>query len=67
MMGIQSGWDAALLAVAAFLAVVVLVRLMLQQRDTIVAKLRSDIAQEQQRQKAENRKKKGGKGRQRAA
>lgn len=61
MIGIDNGWDGAILAVAAFVAVVVLVRLMISQRDKIIARFRDDISKEQQRQKLEKRKKKGAK------
>ena len=58
-MGIQDGWDVAVLVVAGYLAIVVLVRLMVVERDRLLARFRSELQQEVQRQKlAEKQRKK---------
>ena len=44
-------WDWVLLAAAAFVAVVVLVRLMLNHRNRLLMQLRAEIAQEQARKR----------------
>lgn len=51
----MDGWNIALLAAAAYVAVAQLVRLMLQRRDTLVAELREEAAAEQRRQKQAQR------------
>jgi len=52
----QADW--ALLAVAAYIAVVVLVRLMRAHRDGVLMRVRSEMRQERERQQLEERKKK---------
>jgi uncharacterized membrane protein len=51
----QADW--ALLAVAAYIAAVVLVRLMRAHRDLVLARVRSQIQQERERKLLEERKK----------
>ena len=51
-------WDVALLAVAGYIAVVSLSRMMARHRDRFVSKLQQQAAAEQQRQRAEARQKK---------
>ena len=51
-------WDVALLAVAGYIAVVSLTRMMARHRDQFVAELQQQAAAEQQRQRAEARRKK---------
>ena len=46
-------WDVALLAVAGYIAVVSLTRMMARYRDRFVAELQQQAAAEQQRQRAE--------------
>ena len=48
-------WDVALLAVAAYVAVVTLVRLMVSHRDTLVAQFRAEVALERRRQDESDR------------
>jgi hypothetical protein len=48
-----SGWDVAILVVAAYISVISLVRLMRARRDEVVANYQIQIAEEQQRQKVE--------------
>jgi hypothetical protein len=48
-------WDVALLAVAAYIAVVALVRLMVYHRDKLVAQFRAQVAAEHHRQEAADR------------
>ncbi len=52
-MGNLSGWDVAILGVAAYVAIVTLVRLMRQRRDEEVARLQVRVAQEQRRKRAD--------------
>jgi heme exporter protein D len=47
--GSMDGWNWALLAVAAFVAVVVLVRLMLARRDKLVEELHQKMAAEKKK------------------
>ena len=49
-------WDLALLAAAAYVAVVTLVRLMLRHRDQLAADLQRQVDAERQRLEAEQRK-----------
>ena len=58
MLGSLNQADWALLAVAAYIAVVVLVRLMRAHRDGVLMRLRSEMRQERERQQLEERKKK---------
>lgn len=51
-------WDIVLLAVAGFVAVTTLVRLMAARRDELLKKLRRDFEREQVRLKLEEKKKK---------
>lgn len=44
----MDGWDFVLLAVAAYIAVVTLVRLMLRRREQLVARFRQQMAQQAQ-------------------
>ncbi len=46
------GWDLAILGVAAYVAIVTLVRLMRHHRDAVVAKLQLQVAIEQRRKRA---------------
>ena len=47
-----SGWDIAILVIAAYVAIVTLVRLMRHRRDTEVARLQAQVALEQRRKRA---------------
>ena len=58
MLGSLNQADWALLAVAAYIAVVVLVRLMRAHRDGVLMRVRSEMRQERERQQLEERKKK---------
>lgn len=48
----MTAWDVAILLIAAYCAVVTLVRLMRTRRDAIVAQLHSEVAAQQDRQRA---------------
>ena len=58
MLGTMSSWDVALLAVAGYVAVVSLVRLMLRRRDQLLADFREQIQLEKQRKAREEKKRK---------
>ena len=45
-------WDFALLALAGYIAVIALVRLMLARREQVVARLRAELQQQRQQQAA---------------
>ena len=62
-----STWDIVLLAIAGFIAVTTLLRLMQSYRDDLLKKLRGDFEQEQQRLEAEEREKKRQESREKAA
>lgn len=47
-----SGSDVIILAIAAYVAIVTLVRLMQHRRDEVVARLQLEVAQEQRRQRS---------------
>jgi len=49
----MDGWDVALLAVAGYVAVTSLVRLMIRHRDLLTAKFRQEVKAEQLRKKSE--------------
>ena len=55
-MGNMEGWDIALLAAAGYMAVTALVRMMIRQRDRLVARLSKEAARQQEREKAKRRK-----------
>jgi hypothetical protein len=50
-----TAWDGAILAVAVYIAVVSLVRLMRMRRDAIVAQLQTEVAEQRERQRLEKR------------
>jgi hypothetical protein len=50
-----TAWDGAILAVAVYIAVVSLVRLMRVRRDAIVAQLQTEVAEQRERQRLEKR------------
>ncbi len=64
MLGL-SGWDVAVLAIAAYLSIVTLVRLMQHRRDQVVARLKTQVAAERARKAAEERLKRQKAGRER--
>jgi len=64
-MASMDGWDVALLAVAGYVAVSSLVRLMIRHRDLLTAKFRQEVKAEQLRKKAEEARQNAG--RQKAA
>ena len=51
----MTAWDVAILLIAAYFAVVSLVRLMRTRRDAIVAQLQADVASQVDQERAENR------------
>ena len=53
----MSSWDMVLLGVAGFIAITSLVRLMARQRRIVLAKLQTEVAEEQARQEAEKKEK----------
>lgn len=55
-MGNMEGWDIALLAAAGYMAVTALVRMMIRQRDRLVAQLSKEAAKQQNLKKAQQRK-----------
>jgi len=55
-MGNMEGWDIALLAAAGYMAITALVRMMIRQRDRLVAELSKEAAEERGHQKALRRK-----------
>lgn len=58
-MGFMNGWDLAVLAVAGYVAVTLLVRLMTVERDRLLNQLRGELQVEIQKQKlAEKQRKK---------
>lgn len=52
-MGSMDGWDVALLALAGYVAVVTLVRLMIRRRDQLLEELRRKLKKQRQRKQAE--------------
>ena len=50
-----TGWDIAILAIAAYIAIVTLVRLMRMRREEVVARLQAQVVAEQERKRAEAR------------
>jgi hypothetical protein len=56
-MSIMDGWSLVLLAAAAYLALIPLARLMKRRHDALVARLRRDWQEEQNRLAAEERQK----------
>jgi hypothetical protein len=54
-MSTLSGGHIAILAIAAYISIVMLVRLMKYRRDEVVAQLRGQVAAEQRRKRAERR------------
>lgn len=54
MLGMDT-WDIALLCVAAYVAIITLVRLMRRHRDVLLERLHSDLEQEHHRLKKERR------------
>ena len=54
----MDGWDIALLAMAGYVAVVTLVRLMIRRRDQLLDELRRKVRQEKQRKELEERSRK---------
>lgn len=57
-MGNMDGWDVALLAMAGYVALVTLVRLMIRRRDQLLDELRRKVKQEKQRKEVEERSRK---------
>jgi hypothetical protein len=57
MLGTMNQWDVALLAIAGYVAVVSLARLMLRRRDQLLAEFREQL-QRERRKKAEQEKRK---------
>jgi hypothetical protein len=57
MMEAMNGWDVAMLAIAGYVAVVSLARLMLRRRDELVVEFRA-LFQQEKRKKAELERKK---------
>ena len=51
----MTAWDVAILLIAAYCAVVSLVRLMRMRRDAIVAQLQAEVASQQDHRRAERR------------
>jgi hypothetical protein len=60
-------WDIVLLAIAAFIAITSLLRLMQIYRDDLLKKLRSDFDKEQQHLKSEERRRKKKEAKEKAA
>ncbi len=54
-MGNMDGWDIALLAAAAYIAVTALVRLMIRRRDQLVDRFQAEVEEERDRQKREKK------------
>lgn len=54
-MGSMDAWDVALLAVAAYVAVLALVRLMIRRRDELLEQFRREVKKEKKRKEAEER------------
>jgi hypothetical protein len=52
-MGSMDGWDVALLALAGYVAVVTLVRLMIRRRDQMLEEFRRKLKKQRQRKQAE--------------
>jgi hypothetical protein len=57
-MGFMDEWDLAVLAVAGYVAVVILVRLMVVERDRLLNRLRGELQQEIQKEKLADKKRK---------
>jgi hypothetical protein len=55
MLAFLNGWDVAILLLAGYLAIVLLVRLMRKRRDELVRELQQEVTLEQFKQKAERR------------
>jgi len=51
----MEGWDIALLAAAGYMAVTALVRMMIRQRDRLVAELSKEAAKQQKDNRAQQR------------
>jgi hypothetical protein len=50
-----TAWDVGILAVAVYIAVISLVRLMRTRRDAVVAQLQAEVSEQQERQRLEKR------------
>lgn len=57
-MGFMDAWDMAILAVSGYVSIVILVRLMLVERDRELGRLRGELQQEIQRQKLADKQRK---------
>ena len=55
----MNAWDVAILSVAAYVAVVTLVRLMRRRRDAVIAQLQTEVAAQLDRKRAEQRREQG--------
>lgn len=62
-----TAWDMGILAVAVYIAVISLVRLMRARRDVVVAQLQTEVAEQQERQRLEKRREQQRSGRNAAA
>ena len=51
----MNAWDVAILLVAAYIAVLTLVRLMRRRRDAVIAQLHTEVAAQQGRKRTERR------------
>jgi len=58
-----TAWEVAILAVAAYVAIVTLVRLMRRRRDTVIAELQAEVATQQGRKRGARRREAGRTGR----
>jgi hypothetical protein len=59
-MASMDGWDVAFLAVAGYVAVASLVRMMINHRDKLTARFRQEVRTEQLRKKAESARQRSG-------
>ena len=55
VMAEMNAWDVAILLVAAYVAVLALVRLMRRRRDAVIAQLQTEVASQLLRQRADGR------------
>ena len=59
----MNAWDVAILSVAAYIAVLTLVRLMRRRRDAVIAQLQTDVAAQLDRKRTERRREQSRSGR----
>ena len=59
----MNAWDVVILAVAAYVGILALVRLMRRRRDAVIAELQTEVSSQLERKRAERRREAGRSGR----